>query len=274
MNAAKTVASAERLATVEDIDRYCQTASDRYYAKLTSLLALREEIKGHYSAVAEAEEILRQVQQSTYATTAVAKRRLDSRSHRKGGKKRDVDSRKAARAARRDLQRAENALQITRAQDAALYKRLHQCSAEVLQLRQELKRARALFHIRTAIVAAGIPLPLLGTLFFEYTIGGVLSMYYGGRPGAWWGERRPQHGHAVVTVDGILIYHRPPFSPHGPHNRVGHPLFERGNTPPAATLLPKANPPVPSRQGGGSTVRKIVASADSTALATGLASAS
>ena len=274
MNAAKTVASAERLATVEDIDRYCQTASDRYYAKLTSLLALREEIKGHYSAVAEAEEILRQVQQSTYSATAVAKRRLDSRSHRKGGKKRDVDSRKAARAARRDLQRAQNALQITRAQDAALYKRLHQCSADVLQLRQKLKRARALFHIRTAIVAVGIPLPLLDTLFFEYTIGGVLSMYYGGRPGgAWWGKRRPQHGHAVVTVDGILIYHRPPFSAHGPHNYVSHPLFG-SNTSPAATPLPKANSPLPSRQGDGSGVRKIVASADSMAQAAELASAS
>lgn len=273
MNAAKTAAPAERLATVEDIESHYQMANDRYYAKLTSLFALKEEIKGHYSAVAEAEEILRQVQQSTYTTFAMAKRRLDSRSYRKGGKKRDVDSRKAVRAARRDLQRAENALQITRAQDAALYKRLHQCSADVLQLRQELKRARAFFHIRTAIVAAGIPLPLLGTLFFEYSIGGVLSMYYGGKPGIWRGKRRPQHGHAVVTVDGILIYHRPPFSPHGPHNRVGHPLFERGNTPPAATLLPKANPPLPSRQGEVSTARKIVASADSTALATGLASA-
>lgn len=272
MNATKAVAPVERLVTVEDIESHYQMANDRYYAKLESLFALREEIRGHYSAVAEAEEILRQVQQSTYTTTAVAKRRLDSRSHRKGGKKRDVDSRKAVKAARRDLQRAENALQITHAQDAALYKRLHQCSAEVLQLRQELKRAQAFFHIRTAIVAAGIPLPLLDTLFFEYTIGGVLSMYYGGRPGAWWGKRRPQHGHAVVTVDGILIYHRPPFSAHGPHNRVGHPLFG-GNTPPAATLLPKANPPLPSRQGEVSTARKIVASADSTALATGLASA-
>ena len=237
MDATKTVASAERLATVEDIESRYQTANDRYYAKLTSLFALREEIRGHYSAVAEAEEILRQVQQSTHATLTVAKRRLDSRSHRKGGKKRDVDSRKAVKAARRDLRRAENALRITRAQDAALYKRLHQCSAEVLQLRQELKRAQAFFRIRTAIVAAEIPLSLLDTLFFEYTIGGVLSMYYGGRPGAWWGKRRPQHGHAVVTVDGILIYHRPPFSAHGPHNRVGHPLFERGNTSPAAELV-------------------------------------
>lgn len=274
MDATKAVALAERLVTLEDIESHYQMANDRYYAKLESLFALREEVRGHYSAVAEAEEILRQVQQSTYTTFAMAKRRLDSRSYRKGGKKRDVDSRKAVRVARRDLQRAENALRITRAQDAALYKRLHQCSADVLQLRQKLKRARALFHIRTAIVAAGIPVSLLDTLFFEYTIGGVLSMYYGGRPGgAWWGKRRPQHGHAVVTVDGILIYHRPPFSAHGPHNRVGHPLFERGNTPPAATLLPKANPPLPSRQGDGSGVRKIVASADSTALAAELASA-
>ena len=274
MDATKAVALAERLVTLEDIESHYQMANDRYYAKLESLFALREEVRGHYSAVAEAEEILRQVQQSTYTTFAMAKRRLDSRSYRKGGKKRDVDSRKAVRAARRDLQRAENALQITRAQDAALYKRLHQCSTEGLQLRQKLKRAQAFFRIRTAIVAAEIPLPLLDTLFFEYTIGGVLSMYYGGRPGAWWGKRRPQHGHAVVTVDGILIYHRPPFSPHGPHNRVGHPLFERGNTPPAATLLPKANPPLPSRQGDGSGVRKIVASAGSTALAAELASAS
>ena len=273
MNATKTAAPAERLVTVSDIESHYQMANDRYYAKLTSLFALREEIRGHYSAVAEAEEILRQVQQSTYATTAVAKRRLDSRSHRKGGKKRDGDSRKAVRAAQRDLRRAENALQITRAQATALYKRLHQCSADVLQLRQELKRARAFFHIRTAIVAAGIPLPLLGTLFFEYSIGGVLSMYYGGKPGIWRGKRRPQHGHVVVTVDGILIYHRPPFSAHGPHNYVSHPLFG-GNTPPAAAPLPKANPPVPSRQGEVSTVRKIAASADSTALATELASAS
>ena len=58
MDATKAVALAERLVTLEDIKRRLQSANDAFNSKLEDYLS-------HLSAVAMAEEALRQSQQST-----------------------------------------------------------------------------------------------------------------------------------------------------------------------------------------------------------------
>ena len=127
MDATKAVALAERMVTLEDIKRRLQSVDDTFNTKL-------EEYLGHLSAVAAAEEALRQSQQSTKIAARAANKQLNGRDrHRKGGgKKRDVDSRKAVKAARRGQRRASEVLEDG---DARLYDSLASAYGALVEAR-------------------------------------------------------------------------------------------------------------------------------------------
>ena len=218
MDATKTVAPAERLVTLEDIKRRLQSANDSFNAKL-------EEYLSHLSAVAAAEEVLRQSQQSTRKAARAANKRLNGRNrHRKGGgKKRDVDSRKAVKAARRSQRRASEALEDS----ARLYDSLASAYSALVEARYRLDDAEGVYMYREVVLMVGIPLselPSLAVQVDETTK--RINLFYGGA-GSDYSPLRPGHGHVVVDEHGIVMYHRRPFEQRLPSHHRPHPLFVR-----------------------------------------------
>lgn len=242
MDATKTVASAERLATLEDIKRRLQSANDIFNAKL-------EEYLSHLSAVATAEGVFRQSQQSTKRAARAANKRLNGRDrHRKGGgKKRDVDSRKAVRVARRSQRRASEALED---KDVRLYDSLASAYSALQQARYRLDDAEAVYAHCEVVLMVGIPLselPSLAVQVDETTK--RINLFYGGA-GSDYSPLRPGHGHVVVDEHGIIMYHRRPFEQRLQSHHRPHPLFiraaqQREGTP---RLAPAPDPRAPRRR--------------------------
>lgn len=239
MNAAKTVAPAERLVTLEDIKRRLQSANDSFNSKL-------EEYLGHLSAVATAEEALRQSQQSTRKAARAANKRLNGRDrHRKGGgKKRDVDSRKAVKAARRGQRRASEVLED---KDVRLYDSLASAYSALVEARYRLDDAEGVYMYREVVLMVGIPLselPSLAVQVDETTK--RINLFYGGA-GSDYSPLRPGHGHVVVDEHGIIMYHRRPFEQRLPSHHRPHPLFVRAaqQREGTARLAPAPDPRAP-----------------------------
>lgn len=237
MDANQTVALAERLVTLEDIKRRLQSANDSFNAKL-------EEYLSHLSAVAAAEEILRQSQQSTKIAARAANKRLNGRDrHRKGGgKKRDVDSRKAVRVARRSQRRASEVLE-----EVSLYDNLASAYSALQQAHYRLDDAEGVYAYRKVVLMVGIPLselPSLAVQVDETTK--RINLFYGGS-GSDYSPLRPGHGHVVVDEHGIIMYHRRPFEQRLPSHHRPHPLFVRAaqQREGTARLAPAPDPRAP-----------------------------